>query len=164
MKEMSHSEENLKNCIKVIFVCTGNICRSPMAEAVFRDMAEKAGMDGQLAVSSAGLVSHHVGQPPHIGTQKVLAAKHVPLDPQKVARQVDIKSIGENNYIIALDSTHVKALEGTGNVHRLLEYSPQKVKLDVPDPYYDDNFEEVFDLVHDGCRGLLDTIRREHHI
>lgn len=149
--------------IRVIFVCTGNICRSPMAEAIFKHMVEEAGLSDRFEISSAGLVSYHIGERPHRGTIKVLSEMQVPLDPQKTARQVNMQDIGSYDYVIALDTSHYQALKGVGNVHLMLDYSRKTTLQDVPDPYYTLDFNEVYDLLDDACRGLLTVIRKDQN-
>ncbi len=145
--------------IRVVFVCTGNICRSPMAEAVFQHLVNEGGLAEQFQIESAGTASYHVGERPHIGTQRILKQKHVPLDEGKNAIHIDRSNLQDYDYVIALDSGHVSELLQYTPVQRLLDFAPQTGLVDVPDPYYENNFEQVFELVMDGCKGLLDHIR-----
>jgi protein-tyrosine phosphatase len=150
--------------IKVEFVCTGNICRSPMAEAVFQDMVNKSGLEDRFEITSSGIY-HEAGERPHPGTRRVLAANDIPLDAGKIAQQTNMGAIGACDYILALDSSHYRVLKGRGNVHLLLEYASSNTSIrDVPDPYYAGNFEYVFTLIEDACWGLLKEIRKTHAI
>ncbi len=151
----------------VLFVCLGNICRSPMAEAVFRHLVEKKGIQDKFRIDSAGTGDWHVGHRPHRGTQEVLQS-HGVSSAGMFARQVKASDFDEFEYIICMDDSNVTNVKGfaKGNyqstVNRLLEWST-KAKLkqpdaNVPDPYYDGRFEYVFQLVEQACTDLLKTL------
>jgi len=149
--------------IKVIFVCLGNICRSPMAEAVFRDLTVKAKLDRYISVYSAGTGNWHVGEPPHEGTLSILRKHHIPTE-GLIGRVITEEDIRENDYIIAMDESNVrniKALAGKNDAHKihlLLDFLPEEDIREVPDPYYTGNFEYVYDLIRRASEALL------HHI
>ncbi len=147
--------------VRVLFVCLGNICRSPMAEAVFQKMVDDAGLSDQIVVDSAGTGSWHVGEKAHRGTRRILSQHGIEYDGR--ARQVRPQDMDPKSYIIAMDASNLNDLQRQyGNhphLHRLLDFASQTNVQDVPDPYYTDNFEYVYRLVNDGCRGLLATIR-----
>lgn len=148
--------------IRVLFVCLGNICRSPMAEGVFQNLVEAAGLADAIMVDSAGTSRYHIGEKAHPGTRRVLNQHGIRYEGR--ARQVDpVDVAGESTYIIAMDQDNVEELrQRFGDqlrVHRLLDFASSTAVHDVPDPYYSDNFEYVYRLVDDGCRGLLNTIR-----
>lgn len=153
--------------IKVLFVCLGNICRSPMAEAIFRDLVKKEGLVDQIEVDSAGTGDWHIGRPPHEGTQKILTKNNISFEGMK-ARQVIANDLENFDYIIAMDSSNIGNLnkifmnEKTGKVQRLLDLVDGSKILDVPDPYYTGNFDEVYELVSNGCQRLLDVIKKEN--
>lgn len=155
--------------INVLFVCLGNICRSPMAEAIFRDMVKKEGLEDKIQVDSAGTGHWHIGKPPHEGTQEILKKYKIDYEGLK-ARQVAKEDVSQFDYIIAMDAENLGNLrrlagyEKTGFIGRLLDFVEDSKVADVPDPYFTGNFDEVYELVSKGCRGLLERIKKEHNI
>lgn len=149
--------------VKVVFVCLGNICRSPMAEAVFQNMVDDADLADKIAVDSAGTSSWHVGEKAHRGTRRVLSQHGI--DYYGRSRQVRAADMDPKTYVIAMDQSNLSDLQRTFGQHprlyRLLDFADQTNVRDVPDPYYNDNFEYVYQLVTDGCAGLLATIRKQ---
>jgi protein-tyrosine phosphatase len=138
-----------------------------MAEAIFKHLVAQAGLNHHFSIDSAGTGAWHVGQPIHRGTQKVLAAHGLPTN--RIARQLDRADLTGADYLIAMDSDNVYDLKSlgarvgmNGHLHRLLEFADGVSLKDVPDPYYEGNFEEVYRLVEAGCQGLLVHIRQEH--
>jgi protein-tyrosine phosphatase len=152
---------------RVLFVCMGNICRSPTAEGVFRHHAELAGMAERLHIDSAGTHAYHVGEPADRRARAAAEVRGMSLDGIR-ARRVRLEDFEHFDYIIAMDED---------NLARLRDESPQdhhhKLRLflefadgpdrEVPDPYYGGSagFERVLDLVEAASRGLLDTLSRD---
>jgi len=153
--------------IKVIFVCLGNICRSPMAEAVFQNMVNEAGLSDKILVDSAGTGSWHVGETAHSGTRRVLAAHGIDYQGRaRVVRHDDVKDPA--TYVVAMDGENVSDLRqrfgDIPHLYRLLDFTENCSDRDVPDPYYQGNFEYVYDLVEGGSRGLLAVIRENENL
>lgn len=153
--------------IKVLFVCLGNICRSPMAEAMFRDLVKREGLEQKIEVDSAGTGDWHIGQPPHKGTLEILKKNNIGAEGLK-ARQIESKDLEEFDYIIAMDSDNraniekLKAQYPKASIGILMDYVPHIKIKDVPDPYFTGNFTEVYELVEQGCKGLLAYIKTNH--
>ena len=153
--------------IRVLFVCLGNICRSPMADGVFQKMVDEAGLSDQILVDSAGTGSWHVGERAHPGTRKILSQHGIKYDGRsRQVRPGDMKV--ENSYIIAMDQQNLDDLKRRYGQHprlyRLLDFASQTEVRNVPDPYYVGNFEYVYQLVEDGCKGLLTNIRQQEKV
>jgi protein-tyrosine phosphatase len=137
-----------------------------MAEAIFSRMVADAGLEDQITVDSAGTGSWHVGEMAHRGTRRVLQEHGI--DYKGRARQVTQQDLLADTYIVAMDQSNVSELRRRfGNelpIYRLLDFARDTDVRDVPDPYYSGNFEYVYQLVEDGCRGLLEMIRQEEDI
>ncbi len=134
-----------------------------------RHLVAQAGLADQITVDSVGTGAWHIGEPPHHGTQAILRRESIAYD--GCARQITRADIVEADYLVAMDAQNVadvRIVERSAIVdeklRRLLEFAPPGGPLDVPDPYFEDNFDEVYRLVEAGCRGLLATIRAEHHV
>ncbi len=159
--------ESSSKPIRVLFVCLGNICRSPMAEAVFRHLITQAGLADRIAADSAGTGAWHVGEPPHHGTRQVLRERGI--DYSHRARVVVSDDLTHFDYLVALDGENLADLcalahSSSAKIARLLDYVPGARIRDVPDPYYTGSFDAVYDLVEQGCRGLLERIAVEHRL
>lgn len=153
--------------VKVLFVCMGNICRSPTAHGVFRDLVRKEGLEDRIEIDSAGTHAYHVGNEPDQRAQATARARGLDLSDLR-ARQVAPEDFATYDYILAMDEENYAILEQqcpAGQEHRLrlfLEFAPEQGVSEVPDPYYGGarGFEYVFDLVDAASLRLLEDIRR----
>ena len=159
--------------IRVLFVCLGNICRSPMAEAVFAHKVGEAGLERKVEADSAGTGGWHIGERPHSGIRRVLAEKNI--DYSHFARSLSPSDLDRFDYIITMDETNLRDVQrmaceginsakGRARVAPLMSYAVDCGWIELPDPYYTGRFEEVYRLVDQATEGLLATIRREHEI
>lgn len=149
--------------INILFVCLGNICRSPMAEAVFSHMVDEAGLSAEINVDSAGTGTWHIGEPACSGTRKILARRGYKYNGR--ARQVNAADMSDpDGMVIAMSAENIRDLRvrygDYPHQYRLLDFAENSSEQDVPDPYYEGNFEYVYQLVEDGCRGLLKSIQK----
>jgi protein-tyrosine phosphatase len=147
---------------RVLFVCMGNICRSPTAEAVVRELARREAAELALELDSAGTHGYHVGDPPD--ERAIEAARRRGIDMSRLrARKVEPADFERFDLVLAMDGEVYGRLSGiaprarTGRLRMFLEFAPELGRRDVPDPYYGGaaGFEEVLDLVEAGARGLL---------
>jgi protein-tyrosine phosphatase len=151
--------------VRILFVCLGNICRSPTAEAVMRGLIAERGLSGELEVESAGTGSWHLGDPPDARAVDAAAARGVELE--GAARQVSAADFEEYDLLIAMDRSNRAELmrlapdgRSEGKVRLLREFG-DGIEHDVPDPYFggDEGFTEVLEIVERCCAALLDDIR-----
>lgn len=155
--------------VRVLFVCTGNICRSPAAEGVFRGLVAARNLDDRIAVDSAGTGSWHVGEAPDERMRETARLRGFDLSAQR-ARQVRQDDFATFEFIVAMDRGHMRDLtrlcprDERGRLSLFLERVPAAGTLDVPDPYYggDTGFETVMDLVEAGAAALLAEIEASH--
>ena len=153
--------------MKILFVCMGNICRSPTAEGVFRAHARRHAPDLDLEIDSAGTHAYHVGEPPDPRTVKAAARRGIDLAGLR-ARQVRHEDFERFDLILAMDRlNHATLLDRSpprhhARIRTLLEFAGETAPADVPDPYYggQQGFDEVLDLVESAAAGLLAEIRR----
>ncbi len=148
----------------ILFVCLGNICRSPLAEGVFRDVLEKDGLADSFHVDSAGTGAYHVGEPADPRSLQVARDHGVTLDGK--ARKVEPDDLDRFDHIVAMDRDNLRNLEamkerhgGKAQLHLLREFDPEAHEgdLEVPDPYYGgpDGFQAVYSMIHRSCKELL---------
>jgi protein-tyrosine phosphatase len=153
---------------RILFVCLGNICRSPLAEAVFLGLARERGVEQLFEVDSAGTSGYHAGCSPD--RRSVEAARRRGVQVEGTSRQITDDDLHRFDYVIVMDGDNYAdvdqlkaAADGTARVHRLREWDPDADSLDVPDPYYGGatGFERVQHIVERSCAALLDALVEE---
>ncbi len=157
------------NKVKVLMVCMGNICRSPLAHGRFQALVEEQGLADRIQIDSAGTHAYHVGKQPDPRSQDVALRNGLDLSSQR-ARHVSPDDFERFDYIIAMDRDNYAILQShanEGNRHKLkmfLDYAPGVPEDEVPDPYYGgpDGFNHVYRLVDAASQGLLKAIRQQH--
>ena len=158
-----------KDAVRVCFVCLGNICRSPTAEAVMRHLVKQAGLDGSIEIESAGTGDWHVGEPRDRRSRDVGERRGMPLSGR--ARQFVAADFARFEWVLAMDGKNLNDLlamapdaAARDKLRRLRSFDPASPPdADVPDPYYGgpEGFDRVFDICVAACTGLLETIRAE---
>jgi len=153
--------------VSVLFVCLGNICRSPTAEGIFRDLVEREGLAEHFTIDSAGTAAYHVGSAPDSRAQAEAKRRGIDISGLR-GRQARHQDFTQFDYILAMDTENhrnLMAICPAGGEHRLhlfLDFASNPGRRDVPDPYYDGRFDAVFDLIEDAAKGLLADIRAKH--
>ncbi|AKU92007.1 low molecular weight protein-tyrosine-phosphatase [Vulgatibacter incomptus] len=154
---------------RVLFVCLGNICRSPLAEGLFRRHVEEAGLAGRIEIASAGTGAWHVGKPPDKRMCATASKRGVDISHQR-ARHLCAEDLRRSDLVLAMDRENLANIRALGsadlssNVVLFRHFDPEPGTGEVPDPYYggDEGFAEVFDIVDRTSRALLGELRREH--
>lgn len=155
--------------VKVLFVCMGNICRSPTAEAVFRQLVEQEGLTDSIHIDSAGTHDYHIGEAPDARTQRAAQRRGYDMSALR-GRQVGRADFQGFDYVLAMDEANLAILRrmrpdnASGHLGLFLEFAARHIEREVPDPYYGgaDGFERVLDLVEDAAAGLLAHIKVRH--
>ena len=153
--------------VKVLFVCMGNICRSPTAHGVFRNIVRDAGLQDLIEIDSAGTHAYHVGKAPDKRAQATANSRGIDLSDLR-ARQVSDEDFADYDYVIAMDQENYILLNQRCpdahlyKIHMFMDFAPEMRTREVPDPYYGgpQGFERVFDLVDAAARGLLAEIHQ----
>jgi len=155
--------------VSVLFVCLGNICRSPTAHAVFRKLVSDHGLADQIEIDSAGTAAYHVGKHPDMRSMETARNRGIEMLDLR-ARKVDFGDFYEYDYVLAMDDENYHNLrdlalpEHYEKIQMFLDYSDAFDEREVPDPYYGgaQGFEHVFDLVESASEGLLEHIKKNH--
>ncbi len=170
MRRLLGKKETPVPVARVLFVCMGNICRSPTAEGVFRRMVEEAGCEDLVFIDSAGTHDGQAGSPPDRRAQLAAAARGYDLAGQ--ARQVRLEDFEFFDFVLAMDSSNFEALAQKcppalrGKIAMFMDFSKRFPDKDVPDPYFGglNGFEQVLDRVEDAARGLLQHLREQQYL
>ena len=153
--------------VRILFVCMGNICRSPLAQGVFENVLRREGLEYEVFVDSAGTGAWHVGSPPDERAQKSAGLRGLDLSSQR-ARRITPEDCDTFDYILTMDEDNYFAAtslcRGSAVVRPFLDFAADSPEREVPDPYYGgpDGFERVLDLVEEASEGLLEDIRERH--
>ena len=153
--------------LSVLFICSGNICRSPLAQGAFEHVLRREGLEDEVFVDSAGTGSWHLGSPPDDRAQRSAAARGLDLSTQR-ARRISPDDCEEFDYVLTMDEQNYRAVasmcRGRAVVRPFLDFAPHSPEREIPDPYGDgpDAFERVLDMVEEASEGLLDDIRDRH--
>ena len=154
---LSSLKEN--RMIKILFICHGNICRSPMAEFVFNHLTAQSGLASVIQAGSAATSTEEIGSDIHRGTRQKLTQMKIPFSPRH-ARQVTKADYKNYDYLIVMDGNNLRNLrriigdDKENKVYKLLDFTERKGQ-DISDPWYTGNFDETYDDVLEGCMGLL---------
>jgi len=156
--------------IKVLFVCMGNICRSPTAQGQFQKLVNEQGLGQSVLVDSAGTHSYHIGSPPDARSQAM--AKQRGVDLSKLRSRLFVSNdFVEFDYLLGMDDGNIANMSAIrpdnarAKLQLMLDYSSSYSRREVPDPYFGyDGFDMVFDMIDDAARGLLEHIRAEHNL
>lgn len=152
---------------RLLFLCMGNICRSPAAHCAFQHIVDEAGLTDQFEIESAGTIGFHSGNPPDRRMQEVMVARGIPIIGR--SKQLDSFDMGHYDLILAMDKDNLDGAlslarndEQRTKVKLFCEYCSEHSETEVPDPYYggDRGFDHVMDIIEDGCRGLLKELTR----
>jgi len=156
--------------IKVLFVCMGNICRSPTAHGVFQSVVDANGLGSLIEVDSAGTHSYHIGSPPDLRSQAAAQTRGVNLATLSARRFVSDDFV-EFDYLLGMDRSNladmlaIKPDNASAQLKLMLEYSQKFDQSEVPDPYFgNEGFDLVYDMIDDASQGLLREIRERHGI
>ncbi|WP_404419554.1 low molecular weight protein-tyrosine-phosphatase [Marinospirillum sp.] len=161
----------MSNQVSVLFVCLGNICRSPTADGIFRYLVEEAGLSDKIRIDSAGTGDWHVGKAPDERMQAAALARGYDLS-GLTARQIQPEDLDTFDYVLVMDKQNqadvedlVSELEQMDKIRLLLSFNPSAI-TEVPDPYYggESGFQQVIDLVESACKRLLVQLRKSHDL
>ncbi|MBR9997917.1 MAG: low molecular weight phosphotyrosine protein phosphatase [Cyclobacteriaceae bacterium] len=158
--------------IQVLFVCLGNICRSPLAEGIFKKLVREAGLEQVIDSDSAGTSRWHIDEPPDTRSIQIAENNNVHLD--HLGKQIIRRDLDKFDYILAMDNENLEnilSLQHPGQDHKakimmMRDFDDQRSGTDIPDPYYggQNGFQHVFDLLEESLSNFLDFLIRDHHL
>jgi protein-tyrosine phosphatase len=156
--------------VKILFVCLGNICRSPLAEAILQKQIESRNLQNHLLCDSAGTSGYHLGELPDPRTRSQASRQELTLT--HLARQVKAADFQRFDYILAMDFSNLQNLKNiqppgsTAQLHLLSDFDPEPPEQEIPDPYYGEaaDFERVYTLLEHSCGKLLDFLAKAHNL
>lgn len=151
-----------KSKIEIVFVCLGNYCRSPMAEAIFNKLAEEDGLSSQFSTSSAGTKNWDIGLRPDQRTLALLEENNYPLSNEKRAQMITKEEIRDADYLIAMTQRIADELGNGENVHLLLDFSGTMPLKDIPDPYPTNTFPQAFSLIEKGVKDFYAYLKQTY--
>jgi len=157
--------------VKVLFVCLGNICRSPTAEGVFRKYVIDAGLEDMILMDSAGTHAYHVGEPPDRRAQETAARRGIDLSTLR-GRRATAADLDEFDYVLAMDLENLHNLHAIAEerhkprIQLFLDFAQELEEREVPDPYYGgpSGFDQVLDMIEEAAAGLVQEIRNKHRL
>ena len=155
----------MKKVIKVLFVCHGNICRSPMAEFMMKDLVSKRGLSDAFVIESAATSREDIGSDLYYLAKQKLDEKHIPYEYRR-ARQMTKKDYEVFDYLIGMDQENIFYMnqivhkDPDHKIHKLLEYTGKS--RNIADPWWDDRFEDAYQDIHEGCVAFLDDLLDKH--
>ena len=154
--------------VRILFVCAGNICRSPLAQGIFEEVVQREGLEGKVEADSAGTHAYyHLGDQPDPRAQESAAARGLDISSQR-SRMVEPEDCERFDYILTMDEENYRKVtdlcRGSAVVRPFLDYAPDLPEREIPDPYYGgpEVFERAMDLAERASEGLLDHIREQH--
>jgi protein-tyrosine phosphatase len=158
---------NKQHKVRVLFVCMGNICRSPTAEGMFRKVVDEAGLTDHIQIDSAGTHAYHIGEPPDQRTLAAAMRRGIDLSYRR-GRQVHRRDFDAFDFVLCMDRENHRDLvavggpKANGKLHLFLDFAPHQKQREVPDPYFGgpEGFEQVLDLVEVASQGLLTEMRK----
>jgi protein-tyrosine phosphatase len=161
----------MRKKVRVLFVCLGNICRSPTAQGVFQKLIEEHGLSDWIVADSAGTHAYHVGEPPDQRAQQAASKRGVDLSPLRARRAIE-QDFEVHDYVLAMDYANYEYLQSIcppGQEHKLklfMQFAPDLEIEEVPDPYYGgaSGFERVMDMVEEAARGLIAEIQARRQL
>ncbi|OHV13135.1 phosphotyrosine protein phosphatase [Kushneria phosphatilytica] len=156
--------------MQVLFVCLGNICRSPTAEGVLREKLKREGLADSITVDSCGVGDYHVGEGPDARAIREARSRDINIE-ALVARQLQAKDFEKFDYLLAMDESNLAAIRkrqpaaSRAHVALLMDFAEGETH-DIPDPYFDseEGFTRVYELIDQACNGLIAHLRRQYHL